>query len=441
MTVHPVRAVLSVDAFRTLAAAVCSAILLFRVPAVAAAADPPVPFRSRCVDLVLLADGTRLLGSVLDEDERTVLLRRTWLQTDAPEFFAADVQPRLQREDAAATPALSKMIEDELARLRKATPGDLRRIGMLQETAERLATAERSASPWVILRLPDDCVRRIVTQSAQIRPVGFYAILNGVPDAEQRGWQDVSDELKRIPLGDRVTALPQTDSSAVAQDQLADLLAAIDVRTANAGRLIRTGDVVVSETDELPVAALLPQLLTSEFGKQLAPLLQGRFPDDPLPGTAGDPPSALNALPPAAVELAERQGWNSVVISAFDVRIAAGTAGVSRAVFTHSDERGWRPVLQVRGTADRSDVSEQSLQELSSDPRVEQVLQVFTGLGAESDELRQALSLGAVVRVAAGRCEDQFQSQLSDLLSGRRAGEPQPAPPVVDLTEPLAPPR
>jgi hypothetical protein len=393
----------------------------------------PVPFRNRAVDLVILKEDVRLYGIVLPSSAKDpeILVRRSWLTSEKSEFFRERIEPLLAATKQAESNPLAAAVTMEIERLRKETPDDVQRIGLLGETRDRIQTRSAADSPWLVIVLPQDQVQRVQTQSPRLREFGYWGILNQVDGVESQSWQEVSRSLSQIPLPQRVTELPADNSTHGVHQSLKRILAAVDIATARIGKMLQVGSSVLPDDDRLSVEAIMPTLLNGSLQQQLGELLSGQS------GTQDTllKLPALDQLPADVIRMAEAKDWQTVRVSAFGISLKSSAATARTVCFTRHGDGQWEQVFRVQTQVAASEVSEAQVDQIQQDPRIQQISALFAGLGSSSGDVSRALQLGGCLRLALSQCEDQLQTQVSNVLQGRNAQQSTPPPTRVRLVE------
>ena len=101
------------------------------------------------------------------------------------------------------------------------------------------------------------------------------------------------------------------------------------------------------------------------------------------------------------------------------VNPSAGKASVRIDVYYRTaGVNSWRMVVQAIGAATSSDISEAQKQRIANDPRVQQVTQLFGGLGSSNADLMNAVSIGACVQTAQARAAEKLNDTLKAGLPG-----------------------
>jgi hypothetical protein len=410
------------------------AILLF-CSSVAAAQDrgKTVPFRNRSVDLIILKNGLRLLGTVLPGDDTQIFVRRQWIETTAADFVKTEIEPQLSLKHEALASPIALAVEAEIVRLQNLDPVDLQYIGLLRETRDRLQPTDRARSPFLILQIPTSRVRRIQTQRVNARSIGFLGILNQVDSVESRSWQEVSRSLAAIPEAQRVTQLPVAQAGNDVDEQLARVLAALDIRSGQTGAFIQMGSSFLPEDDGPGPEAILQLLLSGSLQQQLQQLLTGEFSQA---GASQKSPLAmpeLSDLPDSVKQLAQKNDWQTIGVSSFGIDLGASTAKVRTSRFTRRGDGKWTLAFQTTSVVATTEVTDDQTQQIMDDPRIQQISSLFSGLGSSQADLSKALRLGGTIRKAISRSEALLQTQIDNVLNGRTADQTMPVPPRIML--------
>ncbi|MEZ6131400.1 MAG: hypothetical protein R3C59_22220 [Planctomycetaceae bacterium] len=383
-----------------------------------------VPLRQRAMDVFILNDGTRLLGLLLNPEDRNVhrvLCEAAWLKSQVPTLFEH------ARRAVCPTLAESQTVESKLRAhiqtLKQNPPHDLERIGWLTERlTDLLPQPDAEWSPdAVVLEFPVRLVRRTFLLKPDVRRIGAVAILNQVADAHTRSADSLAQELRDLSAGSVLrTDVPHTAAAADSDDQrFLRILMAAESLFGNRCRLIRhSGQYVSADPESIDLTELLPQMLLAEHQNQLSDVLNQLI----KPNSAGavafpakDKPTAIvQPLASRATAMAERQ--NAALVEVTQMHLDAGkpTARVDIEIYFRAPgETVWKKRAQVDGTATSVDITSEQTQHIANDPQVRQITGLFSQLGADSGSLAAAMSVGAVVQAAQAKAQQQLTTYLS----------------------------
>ena len=197
------------------------------------------------------------------------------------------------------------------------------------------------------------------------------------------------------------------------------ILAAIDVRTNNAVRLVRSGATVIDEENRPDPA----QLLQAAAGQSLNSLLQELLAE--AAGPAAEPtqvtsdPASLETLPAAAAQIAAQKGLRTVVLSEFSADLQGGTVQVRRALWYQNANKSWQLTAFAAGSANAADIQASELEALQDDPQVQQITQLAAALQLPAQQLQTALGMGAAVQRALQQASTQFEELLQQALTAK----------------------
>jgi len=360
--------------------------------------------RSRTVDAVLLKDGTRLLGVILavsggESRTTSILLRTVWLNDTAPGLISQIPEVPVQQPKAVG------LLEDYIRELESTPDPPFDRIGFLRTRLVEVRAIEAEQQPvnFVILEVPERHIRRVYRQPPRFRNLGFLGLLNQLPQVEELTRKDAGRLLREIPPAKLATMLPHNNT--LDSDTLFEhVRLTTDLEFGPVCRLIRLGEAFMdADSDDKPVA-LAARILAQQLNRQLADL-------------AGEnhrkflPEKRWTTLPSAALALASERNATIVKITESDISLPTGTAKVTVSLF-HRDRQQiqqFRYIGSVTGTAAAADVPAARSQNIAGDPRVQQVLELFGGLGSGNADISRALTMGAVVEIAQQRAETSLQ--------------------------------
>lgn len=384
-----------------------------------------VPIRQRAVDVIILQNGTRLLGASLqseDDGNVSILLRDAWLKQNVPELYV-----RLIAATNDGNPGQDPVVPLLTAHIKslEATDfQDIERIGFLRERLQILEhDAPGELTPDIIVvDIPDKLVRRKLLQKPAIRELAGLGILNGITDVEILQQADVRAALHQIPASDLVRSLPSASAEDV-DHRFRRLLLQTDRIFGSTCRLILQEGRYISEQDaNANPESLALELLTGQAQSQLNALLNPDAGVSKLK-TQSKLPVPGQSLPSSAVVIATVEQADVVEVSRMKLNAATGSATVTIDLYyRHGNNADWRFAGRVSGAATSSDISADQQQNIANDPRVKLITQLFGGLGAGAGDLRKAISVGAAVQVAQNRAKENLQvfvDSAGDAVAGR----------------------
>lgn len=388
-------------------------------------------FRDRVCDVAILRDGARLTGIALSDSPVRLVVRTLRLKADASELFTNEVSPLLATQLNSPGNHVISRLRLSIEKLKIDAPDDLQQIGLLEEVVERLHSNAEDLPEFVVVEIEPKRLRKLETPAPNRRALATLALLNQIDDFENLHWKTVAARLQSIPAEQRkrpTPATPVTSPDVVAER----ILAAVDVRLNKATRLIRTGTAFVAEDAKPDLATLLSSLAGDSLQKTLQELL------NETGGAAAKSPAAIHAnegtLPAAAIQIAEKSGHATAVVSSFEFDLAHGAASVTRQLFRTSKPGGWKLVSSVTGASTTRDVTQEQVQKIEDDPQIKQISGLLSQLSPDGNSLKTALQMGAVVQSASSKADTAFQSAMQDLITARTVGEE--TPPTVVLKAP-----
>ena len=374
-----------------------------------------VPVRQRAVDVLILQNGTRLLGvSLPSENDRTVsiLIGGEWLKQNVPELYNR-LNTATKKADIAQNPVIP-LLTAHIESLEAAGVRDIERVGFLRERLGNLdQNAAGNATPDVIVvEVSEKLVRRKLLQKPKIRELAGLGILNAVADVESLSQADVQVALQGIPAAELIRSLP-TDYAEDAENRFRRILLQTDRIFGRTCRLILHASQYISEQNaNANPETLALELLAGQVQSKFSSLLSqdsaaaaGKLKDGqqaPAPG---------QSLSRAAAMLAVVEQADVVEVTEMKLNAAAGSASVTIDLYHRSGHKpDWKFVGRITGAATPADISADQQQNIANDPRVRQITQLFGSLGAGSSELTKAISVGAAVEVAQQRAKDNLQA-------------------------------
>lgn len=385
----------------------------------------PPPNRDSVADRVLLKNGATLRGLLVSERPLRLLVRSEWLTEHCPQLLADELLPLLNKTNNESREALRLLLQQELRSQPAAQPAngvaghDAARRALLQDLLERLAQADPTQLPdWILLEFPRIRVQRLEQVTDQRRQLCRLGMLNQIPQLEQLPSKAVQRQLEAIPAAQRINVFQgqppgQTQNVSLLFEKI---LAAVDIRSGSASRVIQSGPVCVDEAAPGSIPLLFQQAFQQNFQTTLNELLaeaSGTAPAPPAPA-----PLAADEVPPEATAVALRQGSRTLVISSSITDLSTGSAVVSRRVFLQRDGE-WRQQFALQEQATLKDVPADRAQQLAEDPQIKELTQIAETFGLSGDQLQTALGMGSVVQTALARLQAGFDEQLQALLTAR----------------------
>ena len=386
-------------------------------------------FRDRVVDKVSLDDNTQIWGMLLSKKPTRLLVNTTSMRTNSAEFYEKDVLPRINETQATPYASLAEALQKEIDLLKSTEPEESQRIGLLKEILARLTPEEIEDPQFIVLELPKSRVTNVESQSEARRELCRLALLNDVKDIEDTHWKSIVEQLQAIPVANRKLTAPQASNND--QDNLEQILAAVDIRMNTASRLIQTGSTVVDESAKPDLSLLLNSMLEGNVQSVLTELL-----NEGQPRQQQAPPDS--ALPPAASRIADSKNHSTVVLSNFDFDITSSSATVTRRLFRKGDNGQWRLLLSNRETSTAANVKPGQVEAIENDPQVKEIASLVEGLGLGGGQFSSALQMGAVVQNALGEANQKFEEKIQDIITARNLSNAQ-EPPVIVLQESRTP--
>lgn len=385
-----------------------------------------VPVRQRAVDLVLLRDGTRLLGAVVADkrgQNMQMLLRGSWLEQNAPDLLDRIVPD--SAVEPAATKSVASLVQEFVKDLESQPDPDFERIGYLNERLIDLEVDPNPASvgtpDLVVISLPQKLIRNRLVQPSRGQNLAGIAVLNQIDQVEDLSKNDVIAKLKKIPLAKLLRQLPeqvsknQASKQTSVQQEFQKLLVRTDRTLGKTIRLIYQSGQYVDEQNAsaADLQALTTQMMAGQVQSQLQSLLNGEFSQPAGTQKKSSTSGLTKTLAPTAVEIAKRQQADVVEVVEMKLNVTAGSANVRLGLYHQwPDQQVWTLVAMVTGNATTRDVPADQKQRIAEDETVKQVTQLFSGLGSSGSNITNAISIGAAVEVAQNRARQALENAL-----------------------------
>jgi len=394
----------------------------------ASAAFAAPPMRQRAVDVFSLKDGTRLLGVAVtpeDHDPTRVLLSVTWLRETYPKLYDQLVFDSAAASNAESTD-LEKRLTAHIQNLEKSSPDQIERIGHLRERLQDLKPEHEDPGDFdlVLLNIPSALIRREFRQKPSVRQTGGLAILNGIENAEMQTTEQLNAALTALGTTTRIQTELPNDPVANAGNEAEDqeflrILAVTENQFGKRCQLVHHGGQYLSaDRQAIDLQTLLPQLLQGQLQSQIQELLAetaGAPQSQVAPAQPNHTVAPVTKLDPRAARIAEADECRLVEISEMQLDAQRGFAAVQiKLYFKDPENSQWTLIARVEETARTADVSPEQIAEISNDPNVKQVLNIFGTLGSGSGNISNALAIGGVVQIAQGRAKAKLSRHLSN---------------------------
>lgn len=386
-------------------------------------------FRDRVVDKVSLNDNTQIWGLLLSKRPTRILVNTSWMKANCAEFYDKSLALKLKETRTTPYASLSESLRKIIDLAETAEPREPQRIGLLKEVLARLEPGEIAEPEFIILELSKSQVTNVKSQSEARRELCRLAILNDIPNIEETHWKSIAEQLQAIPEADRKLTPPAAMNNT--EENLEQLLAAVDVRANMASRMIQTGSTVIDESTKPDLSLLLNSMLGGNVQSLLGELLNEGQPRQPqaLPN---------ETLPDAARRIADSKSHSTIVLSGFDFDIGSGSATVTRRLFHKGNDGQWKLLLSSRETSAAADVKPGQIEAIENDPQVKEIAGLVEGLGLGGGPFSNALQMGAVVQNALSEANQKFESTIQDIITARQLTSAQ-EPPVIKVQESRTP--
>ena len=392
-----------------------------------------VPIRERSVDVLILQDGTRIIGHVVEAHDRhttAILVRGDWLKSECPHVY--DYQSIPMAKDASVTSEVAGILENHIQQLESSRSAAIEHLGYLKEQLaslrERMAAADDFHQASVVrITVPSRLVRRQLLQKSVSRLLAWHGIINNVDGMEEMSTSDLREKLQQVPpseLQREVSAARQPN----ADEQANRILLHADRIFGKTSRFIRIGQRLIPADGNPDLNLIAGDVLSEQLTGQLRDLLSMSGTPSSSSVGAAEPDSQ----PKTVLAKADLERSVLIEVSHFDVNPASGHATVGMVVFHRkSISDSWRKAVTVRESASVSEVTDTNVQGIVNDPRVQQVTAVFTALGSNAGDLNLAMKLGAAVELARRKAEKSVENQLQ----GRSGGSALPSIAELNLKD------
>ncbi len=392
-----------------------------------AAQQQPLPrvrsVRDTVVDHLLLRNGTVLKGLAVSRKPPRLLVRTSWLQKHAAEFLEQSVRPVAQQSLQHSRSRLKELLISTAEAVEAADSAQKKspaRQTLLEEVLQRLEPNENELPSLIVVESSRTGFRTHDLRTDSQRVLCSHAMAADLADLENLHWKTIATRLQQT--AQRPLAMPQAAGELTDDDlqrAVLCILAAIDVRTNNAVRLVRSGATVIDEENRPDPA----QLLQAAAGQSLNSLLQELLAE--AAGPAAEPtqvtsdPASLETLPAAAAQIAAQKGLRTVVLSEFSADLQGGTVQVRRALWYQNADKSWQLTAFAAGSANAADIQASELEALQDDPQVQQITQLAAALQLPAQQLQTALGMGAAVQRALQQASTQFEELLQQALTAK----------------------
>ncbi len=387
--------------------------------------EPPVrSVRDTVVDHLLLQDGTRLKGIAVSRKPPQLLVRTSWLKQHAPGFLEQSVRPSARTSLQSSTLKLKELLTEAASQLPLAEqpdrPQNPARTTLLQEVLERLEPDEELLPTHVVVESRRSSFRTADLRNDAQRMLGLRAMAADLSDFENLHWKTVAARLQQAPAAMPRLPEPAADMTDTQLQQVAwCILAAIDVRTNEALKLVRSGTAIIDENSRPDPAQLLQAAATQSLNGLLQDLLNEAAGQPASLNTSSDAGHGLTeSLPKAAADMAHAQQRRTVVLSEFTTDLNAGHAAVRRSLWYQTADRNWHLTAAATGTATAGENTAADIAALQNDPQVQQIAALVAIPGLQQ-QLQTALGMGAVVQRALQNATTQFEDLLQQALTAR----------------------
>jgi hypothetical protein len=373
------------------------------------------------VDHLLLRNGTVLKGLAVSRKPPRLLVRTSWLQKNAAEFLEQSVRPVARQSLQHSRSRLKELLISTTEAVAAADAGQKKspaRQTLLEEVLQRLEPNENELPSLILVESSRTGFRTHDLRTDSQRVLCSEAMAADLADLENLHWKTIATRLQQT--SPTPPAMPQATGELTDEDlQTAALciLAAIDVRTNNAVRLVRSGATVIDEENRPDPA----QLLQAAAGQSLNSLLQELLAE--AAGSAAEPTqvtpdrASLELLPAAAAQIAAQKRLRTVVLSEFSADLQSGTVQVRRSLWYQTVNRNWQLTAFATGSANAAEIRPADLQALQDDPQVQQISQLAAALQLPAQQLQTALGMGAAVQRALQLASTQFEELLQQALT------------------------
>lgn len=388
-------------------------------------AGAEVPIRKRAVDLIILKDGTRLLGAIINDDRRDgteILVRQLWLSENAAAVDTLLNDEEIVIDDVSSR--VAKLVKDYIKQIEGTPQASLERIGFLEERLANLEAGrdfQPDTAELTLIRIPPRQIKQRLRQSNAPKQLAQVALLNHVENVETRERTMVLKDLRSIPASQLVTELPvqSNDTNEGTLQRLADqqflkLLVATDRAFGQTTKLVLVNKEYISERGgAAQIQMLTSRLMIGQVQSQLQSLLNEGS-GLPKPQISTGFSAVPGVLPESGRRIAVSENANVVEVSEMELDPSLGSAAVRISVY-HRSQPGanFSLATSVIGRATAADITDEQKKRIAQDARVQQVTMMFSTIGSSGNQVSRAISTGAAVEVAQERARSKFSEALA----------------------------
>jgi hypothetical protein len=373
------------------------------------------------VDLVQLADGSRLYGFVLDltpDGGLTIAIEREWLKGQYPKLHEK-FELLAETEAKAAHAEMIIRLEEWLKE--RPEPGPLQRFLTLHLKEARELEVERDTDKlFCLVTLTKAETRKVAIQAPERRHVAGIAYQHRLKDIVITPASALSKRLIDIDVKAEAEQVDLTNElpSVVRQSerQWAARRALVEFNMREPLEYQGTGTTLIRTGEEANAMALIGQMLGGSGGDAISQLgAELGLPEFAKPKEAQD-------WWKKTTQAAERHGFHGVLITRLEQNVLAVDVSVEASFFARLSPGEWFRVATFKAQSSANEQVAERMEQLKQDPQIQSVLSTLQSLGlAANEQLDQALRHGAATQVALADVHAawyKFQQQHTESLSG-----------------------
>ena len=363
------------------------------------------------VDVVVLKDGPRLRGAILNRDKKgtiTMAVSRTWLK----EFHSELYEQRI-KDEAVAQRQCYVELRDRIRDWLKQRADDKDLAFFLNSELERvekiLADKRDVKTPpelqFLFVEIPATRIRRYFVQPTARKQVVLVAWQERLSNPENKTVDELRRELQKRDIDPRKVQVELSDRlplRAQNEREWAARKAVVEYQFRKRFDFQGTGDFVVrtGQAAKAPnLNQLVGQMLGGKLSQDLAKLLGA--------------PTAAKAKTPTWFDVvtksADRDGVPGVRVTRLDQNLLAKRVSVEVRFLARMPDGKWETIWKSTETSDASEPRPDLEKRIAKDPQVRQALDVIKALGIGAEQnIRLALRFGAATMEAQQNADARF---------------------------------
>ncbi|MFO1095654.1 MAG: hypothetical protein U0992_20470 [Planctomycetaceae bacterium] len=367
------------------------------------------------VDVVQLKGGREVRGSLVQHREGaglTIAVRRAWLAKRYADWLA-ELDAAAQTEQRAALESVIERTRKWLeghpddARLKAVVQPELERLEK-QQKADKPAPAEQAESEFVLIRVPDDQVKRVYAQPDERKRPALVAWHEQIDNVETQPVDRLQKTLAAKKIDWRTASVDLSDrlpmTAADSEREWAARTAIFEYSYCQPLEFQGTGDFVVRTGKDAAAPGALELLggLMQGGGLEgdLSGLLQGVL------GQAGKPQQRRTWLDSASAT-AETEQVRGFRVTRTQQDVLSKTVTVENRFVARMPDGEWESVWINARTVDASQERKDAEARIRQDPQLGEVLKTVEGLGL-GNQMQTAIRFGAATMEAQQGADTQF---------------------------------